>query len=228
MNEFDELVEQAAAAPDSVERLRLAAKARKKVVPQKKRLGAPSRYSERLAATICEQLANGQTLTKICDSIGIAPKIVYEWLENYPDFRKTYLIARESMSQTLIDRLVDESEVIEPDKAIAHKVKAQVYQWVASRYNPTTFSDSRRLEIKGEVNHRHTHELLPEQKKRIAESWLISQYQQDQDCLPGAVVSTVEPDGPSIGPVVGEAEPPAAPCKKKALVKSKPVKSDDW
>lgn len=230
MSEFDELVEQAAAAPNSVERLRLSAKARKVVTLKRpkpsKRMGRPSQFTERIGKTICVELSNGKTITRIAESLGLTPDCIYGWVGQYPAFAETYQQARELMARSLVDRLIDESESTEPDRAMLLKVRSNIIQWVASRYGSSQFADSRRIELKGEVNHRHTHELSSEQKKRIAESWLISQ--QDLDCLPGAVVSTIEPDWPSIGPVVGEPELPAAPRKKKALVK-KPAKSaDDW
>lgn len=225
MTEFDELAALAVSASDPVERQRLAARARKKVIVKKSR-GAPSQFTEKIGKTICVQLSNGKTITRIAESLGITPECVYGWVKKYPDFAETYRQARESMARSLVDQLIDESEKAEPDRAMLLKVRGGIIQWVAARLNPVEFSDSRRIELRGEVTHKHTHELSPEQKKRIAESWIISQL--ETDCLPGAVVSTIEPDWPSIGPVVGESEPSAAPRKKKALVKSKPVKADDW
>ena len=69
---FDELVAQAAAAPNSVERLRIAALARKAVIPKKpKPKGRPSNFNEKIAEEVCSRISNGETLPKIVESLNI-------------------------------------------------------------------------------------------------------------------------------------------------------------
>jgi len=170
----DEIVAQAVAARDGNERRRIAAKARNTVIP-KKRVGAPPKYSEEKANDICKQVANGKTITSITQAMGITPDCVYHWLKQHPDFSEQYHSARESMARSLADELLDEVKEATPDKALLLKVKGAIIQWAVQRFNLKEFSDSRRLELKAEINHRHTHNLTVDQKRRIAESWLLSQ-----------------------------------------------------
>ena len=165
---LDDLVEQAVHAPTGKERRSIAAKARSAMIP-KKGVGAPSKYTEKAAQTICRELANGKTVTRIAESLSITPDCIYGWLKKYPPFAESYQQAREGMARSLVDQLIDEAKETEPDKALLLKVRGSIIQWAVSRFNPKEFSDSRRIELKGEITHRHTHELALEQKRRIAE-----------------------------------------------------------
>lgn len=192
----------------------------------KKALGAPSKYTEKAAQTICRELANGKTVTRIAESLGITPECIYGWLKKYPHFAESYQQAREGMARSLVDQLLDEAKETEPDKAMLLKVRGGIIQWAVSRFCPKEFGDNRRIELKGEITHRHTHELAPEQKKRIAESWLISQQEKDLPLL------TAETSGPDreIGVIVQEEEPKEFPKRKKAVAEKPkvPIETDGW
>jgi hypothetical protein len=224
---FDELVAQAVTAPNSVERRRIAAKARQTVVQKKpKQHGALSQFTERIGKTICVELSNGKTITRIAESLGITPECIYGWIKKYPSFAETYQQARESMARSLVDQLIDESEKAEPDRAMLLKVRGGIIQWVAARLNPVEFSDSRRIELRGEVTHCHTHELAVEQKRRIAESWLISQ---SPDDTPGIIAET---SGPALLESAGvretaDTQSREIPKRKKATAQLRTGSPDD-
>ena len=155
---LDELAAAAVRTPDLNEKKSIAAKARTKVIQKPKKLGRPTRYNENIAATILKSLSEGKTLINICAELSLGIQSVYDWLRTNEAFAESYRLARQDMAQSLVDEMLDESRTLEPDKAMVGKVRAQVFQWVASRYS-AQFADSKRIELKGEISHKHTHEL---------------------------------------------------------------------
>jgi hypothetical protein len=129
----------------------------------------------------------------------------------------------------MVDKLVTETETLVSENALAARVKSDVVKWVAGRFNPEEFSDLKRIELKGEVNHKHTHELAIEQKRRIAESWLISQ---EQDApLPVITAETTGPDLPALEGVavreICEGEQGERPKRKRSAPPAKTGKATD-
>lgn len=189
---LDDQIVDVAAINNSDARLRGAAKLRRKVLPKK--TGRPSQYSEAKAAAILKRIENGETLTAIAKESGMSLDCVYGWLKQYPEFAESYQRARESMARTLLDDLIDEAKKTEPDRALLLKTKGAIMQWAIARFNPREFSDSRRIELKGEISHKHSHELSSGQKQRIATSWLMSQ-QNELPVIEAEPVKLLESDG---------------------------------
>jgi hypothetical protein len=190
----DEIVAQAVKAKDGNERRRIAAKARSfghELIKKPRGKGRPTKYSKVMADKIIGMVSEGRTLTKISIELGLALQDVYTWLNDYPDFLENYQKARRLMCVSLIDNMLDQTESAEKEEALLLKVKSGVYQWVAARYNADQFSDKRTLQLNGSIEHRHSHELLPEQKRRIAESWLMSQ-QNDLPVIESETVPALE------------------------------------
>lgn len=217
---FDDQTADVAALSNAQDRMRGKAKLRAKVLP-KKPMGAPSLYSEKMATTICKMIENGKTLTAITKELNLSLDCVYGWLKRYPAFAESYQSARESMARSLADELIDDMKEATPDKALLMKVKASVYQWAIARFNPKEFSDSKRLEISAQIDHKHVHELSVDQRKRIAESWLMSQ----SDNAPLIEAITTGPDLPV--EIVADKVEREIPRKVKAPQQQKKKQVDD-
>ena len=72
------------------------------------RNGRPSIYNEECAEKICELLASGVSLNKICqrdDMPGIST--VSRWIEEKPLFRAKYALAREKQADAIFDECLD-------------------------------------------------------------------------------------------------------------------------
>jgi len=70
--------------------------------------GRPSIYNENCAERICELLASGVSLNKICqrdDMPGIST--VSRWIEEKPLFRAKYALAREKQADAIFDECLD-------------------------------------------------------------------------------------------------------------------------
>jgi transposase-like protein len=157
----------------------------------KKKLGRPSRYTPKLGDQICQHIIEGKTLREVCREMDIAFYAVMDWLDKHQDFKEHYTRARKAQSVNLVDALMEETQDLGNDRALGVRVRADVVKWFASRMNPEMFADTKRIELSGEVHHKHSHELAHEQKQRIAEAWLLSQ--SDKADTPGITASTTGP-----------------------------------
>lgn len=70
--------------------------------------GRPSKYTDDLAALICERVLMGESLAQITrDEDMPAPRTVYYWIANNEKFLHMYTKAKEDQQETYIDELID-------------------------------------------------------------------------------------------------------------------------
>ena len=101
-------------------------------------MGRPTKYSPELAAKICDQVAAGGMLTKICEQEGMpARKTVYEWQRADPDFRAAYARAREQWCEHYEEIVLELAfnEAPEPPKQLAYlpSVADEIDQAIVAR-----------------------------------------------------------------------------------------------
>ncbi|RUV89124.1 terminase small subunit protein [Mesorhizobium sp. M1A.F.Ca.IN.022.07.1.1] len=73
-------------------------------------MARPTIYSDDIANTICEQIAEGRSLRSIClDEAMPAKSTVFAWLADpgRDDFRTKYVHAREAQADVLVDEMTD-------------------------------------------------------------------------------------------------------------------------
>jgi len=222
---FREIIEEAVAAPTEQARRKVITRAAKRkfvAAKAKRSTSKPSPYTERMGVEVCERIARGEVLPEIVRDLHISVNTVYAWIQNDTNgFRDRYKVARLQMAETLVDNLLLETRSIAKDEALAAKVRASIVQWYSSKVNPVQYGDNRRIELKGEIQHKHTHELSEGQRRRIAESWLISR--EAEAPLIEATTSGPDIEGAS---VVSEPEQREIPKKKVATTKPKPA--NEW
>ena len=109
------------------------------------KVGRPTIYSQELATEICQQLANGMSLRKICEQESMpAIDSVRRWLidEDKPEFQAQYAHAREEQADFYADAIIEEADkAIDKDSAAAAKVKVDARKWVASKLKPKRYGD---------------------------------------------------------------------------------------
>ncbi len=192
---------------------------------QKKKLGRPEKYTEAIGRELCKRISEGETITAVSKSMGFTVESVYRWVEKYEDFRERYYRSRKDQATSLISQLVDEfQENLTNENALAARTKANLFQWIAARQNPHEYGDVKRLELAGQVNHVHTHRLEDHQKRRIAESWLISQ---SAESVPLLIEATPEPALDRVAATDTERTPPPPRRKKVATVQTKTGSPDE-
>jgi len=123
-----------------------------------KQIGRPSSYTEELGLEICERIAHGESLTKICapDSM---PKVstVYRWLLKEKAFCDMYARSREDQSDTLADQIMDIGEEvpmmvitdedgkvtkrIDPAGVNRNRLRVDARKWVAAKLKPRKYGD---------------------------------------------------------------------------------------
>lgn len=113
-------------------------------------IGRPSEYTQDVADAICECLALGMSLRKICEQEGMPSKsTVFNWLGIHPLFLDQYRRARELQAETHVDdivRIADEAT----DAGLA-KVRIDARKWHASKIAPKKYGDRVALEHEGEI-----------------------------------------------------------------------------
>lgn len=108
------------------------------------RRGQPTIYTDALAATICERLANGESLRQICaDADMPARQTVRNWRRDIPGFSALYEAARIDQTEAELDSLMEIEQLVldgevEPDQA---KVAISSKQWRMAKLNKNRFGD---------------------------------------------------------------------------------------
>lgn len=223
------VIDEAVAAPNETARRAVISRAakRKFVLPGGKRdTRKPSPYTERMGIEICQRIALGEVLPEITKELHVSTNTVYHWIQNNTNgFADRYKTARLQMVESLVDQLLLETRHIEKDAAMAAKVRASIVQWYAGKIHPNQYGDTRRLELAATIDHKVSHDLLVDQKQRIAESWLLSQ--QQASVLEGQVVHEVEVNGlEKAALAVNAGAERLMPKKRKAAVLKKSADDD--
>ena len=116
-------------------------------------MGRPSGFSEELADAICERLAEGQSLRKICLADDMPNKAtVFRWLAANKVFSDQYARAREAQADTLADEILDiaddgandymgENETYNGDAVQRSKLRVDARKWLAGKLRPKVYGD---------------------------------------------------------------------------------------
>lgn len=132
-------------------------------------MGRPSSYTEDIAETICERLANGESLVKICKDENIPSQpTIYSWLDKFPDFLKRYTRARRDQAEFLANEIIeiaDEKPVRQfpsPDGGMdegvdaagvqRNKLRVDARKWYAAKVLPEKYGDKLDLNVSGELS----------------------------------------------------------------------------
>lgn len=110
--------------------------------------GRPSSYTDEIADDICERLANGESLRRICLTPNYPRQAtVFRWIAANDKFREQYARAREAQADTLADEIIDiadgkraEYEGGEADVA-RDRLAMDARKWVASKLKPKIYGD---------------------------------------------------------------------------------------
>ena len=117
--------------------------------------GRPTKYSLTIALEICDRIADGESLVKICSDPAMPKKTaVYEWLLRHKEFADIYARAREDQADTLADeihaisdelpqQIVDDKGKTRYDSAYVQwqKNRVDARKWVAAKLKPKKYSD---------------------------------------------------------------------------------------
>lgn len=118
-------------------------------------------YNEEIALTICERIASGETLRKICDEPGFPSRsTVFRWLLSTAAFELQYKAALAWRAESRADEIIEIADdgshdyklvlgdgdsvgVLQLDKeALARsKIRIQARQWLMAKESPRKYGD---------------------------------------------------------------------------------------
>ena len=130
------------------------------------KVGRPSKFSEAVASEICERIADGESLRRICkDDHMPCLATVRTWLragveaqdktEPHAIFLSQYARAREDQADSYADKITDLAEyaVSADDRTQVEGVKVAIdaLKWAAGKRKPKVYGDKIQNELSGEV-----------------------------------------------------------------------------
>jgi len=100
-------------------------------------------YSKQLASHICDLLAKGQTIKKICSEEGMPGRdVIYKWMREYNEFKLAVNEARALRADYYADEIIETAEEVDDDGKFAiekAKLKVKAYEWSARKDNPERY-----------------------------------------------------------------------------------------
>jgi hypothetical protein len=123
-------------------------------------MGRPSIYSEELANAICERIANGESLRKICRDEGMPDRAtIYRWMDSVEGFAtkcaRSRLLQGDHVEDEIAD-VIDDTRYGRLDPQAARVVLSGM-QWRASKLNPKKYGD--KLTLGGDPDQPLTHKI---------------------------------------------------------------------
>jgi len=135
-----------------------------------KKRGRPTKYSEKLTAKICSELAKGKSLRTIREQNDWCPNLdtIFQWLHRYQTFAEQYARAKEESADALVDEMLDivddgsndwmtqynrrtgrDERVFDREHYERSKLRFQARQWMASKLKPKRYGDKLDLSTNG-------------------------------------------------------------------------------
>lgn len=130
-------------------------------------MGRPSKYTDEIADKICERLALGESILKICSGEEMpSERAIYRWLESNEEFRQNYARAREQQADHYAAEIIDladkdricEKRTIKPDggeeivivdQTDRTRLQIDARKWYASKLAPKKYGDKVQAEVTG-------------------------------------------------------------------------------
>lgn len=118
-------------------------------------------FSQELFNEICERLASGESLRKICDDDDMPNKSnVFRWLDQNEELRDQYARARERQGDALFDDCLaiadkfDSTEMLEPEHINRARLRIDTRKWMAGKLRPKKYGDKLAVDsnVKAEVD----------------------------------------------------------------------------
>lgn len=116
-------------------------------------MARPTDYSDNVFNDICEKLADGMSLKRICEADDKPSKATfYNWINNNEALLDKYARAKQDSSDALADDIQDiaDSVLIGQYDPAAARVAIDAKKWVASKLKPKKYGDKLDVTTDGE------------------------------------------------------------------------------
>lgn len=134
----------------------------------KKKHGRPSGFTQEIADRICEELAHGKSLRRICEAEGMpSDSMVYRWLDQNESFREQYARARELQAEYYAAEIIEIADTCREgtktketkdgtfaetgDMVERSRLMVDARKWYASKIAPKKYGDLKQVEHSGTV-----------------------------------------------------------------------------
>lgn len=126
--------------------------------------GRPTIFNEKLVATICTRISEGESLRGICrDEKMPASSTVFKWLIENDKFSEQYARAREAQADALFEDIlaiaddgVNDTQVDGEGKVIVNhdhiqrsRLRVDARKWMAGKIAPKKYGDKVQAEVSG-------------------------------------------------------------------------------
>jgi hypothetical protein len=107
-------------------------------------MGRPSSYTSEIGNQICEGIAQGKSLVRVCNELDVPYTTVYGWIDINEEFRYNYTYAREAQADYLADGILDiaDDSTLQADD---RRVKIDARKWYAGKLKPKKYGDTTQL-----------------------------------------------------------------------------------
>ncbi len=118
--------------------------------------GRPSDFTQETADIICERVADGVSLRKVCAADDTLPdrRTVLRWLakDEHEEFRRQYARAQDERADFYFEETMEISDDVGAgrDDIAKARLRVDTRKWVCARMNPKKYSD--RLAIDAQVS----------------------------------------------------------------------------
>lgn len=146
--------------------------AKKKTTKKPKaKVGRPSAFTQAIADKICERIAGGESLIKICKSKSMPDReTVRRWLnkEEYDEFRGDYARAREDQADYHVDKIaaIADNKSIDPGQVQRDRLRIDTRKWIAGKQKSKAYGDRQHVEHSVDAD---TARILSEGRRRATE-----------------------------------------------------------
>lgn len=109
--------------------------------------GRPSEYTPEIAQRICDEIASGRSLNRICIEDDWTPerKTVYRWIGSNEEFRLKYQRARECQQEAHADDIIEISDSVanctEAAVVNAARLRVDTRKWLMAKLKPRVYGD---------------------------------------------------------------------------------------
>lgn len=110
--------------------------------------GRPSKYTPELVDSICQRIALGESLNKICSDADM-PNMssIFKWLGEHPEFSNKYARAKEEQGELMADQIIALADNAEDVNKARLQIDAR--KWVAAKLKPKKYGDKVQTEHTG-------------------------------------------------------------------------------
>ena len=114
-------------------------------------VGRPSKFTQELADRLCEQLAEGMSMRKVCEAEDMPEKrTIFRWLRTNEEFCHQYEKAKAEAADSMTDEMLDIADEGSGDTQ-RDRLRVDTRKWVASKLKPKKYGDYQKHEHTGSV-----------------------------------------------------------------------------